>query len=170
MQHRLAMPRGALPAKPLHETRPGAWCADWSWRYTVSRTCILVIVSAIALLLLVLELVRSRRLREEYSWLWLLTAVGYFLVAVWPDLSGWVAQFIGSTNPVAAFAFLGLFFLVLISIQFSIQISRLTDQNKDLAQQIALLDSELRRLVNAFIGKGSPGQLPEEPSAQRADD
>lgn len=130
---------------------------------------ILVIVSAITLLLSVLELVRRRRLREEYSWLWLLTAVGYFLVAVWPDLSGWVARFIGSTNPVAVFAFLGLFFLVLISIQFSIQISQLTDQNKDLAQQIAILDSELRKLASAFIGKGNPGQLPEEQSAQRAD-
>jgi len=131
---------------------------------------ILVIVSAITLLLSVLELVRRRRLREEYSWLWLLTAVGYFVVAVWPDLCGWVAQFIGLTNPVTAFAFLGLLFLVLISIQFSIQISRLTDQSKDLAQHIAILDGELRRLVSAFIGKGNPDQLPEEPSAQRADD
>ena len=136
----------------------------------MSRTHILVIVSAVTLLLFVLELVRRRRLREEYSWLWLLTAGGYFLMAVWPDLCGWVARSIGSTNPVTAFAFLGLFFLVLISIQFSIEISRLTDQNKDLAQQIAILDSELRRLAGAFIGKGNPGQLPEEQSAQRADD
>ncbi len=136
----------------------------------MSRMHILIIISAAILLLSVLELVRRRRLREEYSWLWLLTAVGYFLVAVWPDLCGWVAQSIGLTNPVTAFAFLGLLFLVLISIQFSIQISRLTDQNKDLAQQIAILDSELRRLVSAFIGKGNPGQLSEEQSAQRADD
>ena len=136
----------------------------------MSSTNILVLVSAIALLLFVLEMVRRRRFREEYSWLWLLTAIVYFVVAVWPGLSVRVAQFIGSTNPVSVFAFLGLYFLVLISIQYSIQLSRLTTQNKDLAQQIAILDSELRRLASASIGEGNTGQSAEEQkSAQRAD-
>ena len=144
----------------------------------MSRTQIFVIVSAIALLLSVLELVRRRRLREEYSWLWLLTAVGYFVMAVWPNLSGRVTQFVGSTNPVSAFAFLGLYFLVLILIQYSIQLSRLTIQNKDLAQQIAILDSELKRLASGSIREGNTGpstklrtgqSAEEQEDAQRAD-
>ena len=132
----------------------------------MSRTQIFAILLGLALLFLVLEMVRRRRLREEYSWLWLLTAVGYLLVAVWPAVPVWVSRLIGSSNPASAFTFLGLFFLFLLSIQFSVQVSRLTEQNKDLAQQVAILDSELRRLTQecrdtqgAPIGSG-PGVQP----------
>lgn len=139
----------------------------------MSRTQILAIISAVVLLFIVLELVRRRRLREEYSWIWLLTAIGYLAIAIVPGLIEWVAGALGSVRPTSVFAFLGLFFLFLVSIQFSVQISRLTEQNKDLAQQVAILDSELRRLGSTQ----SPPltDLPAEPSqsehdAQRADD
>ena len=131
----------------------------------MSRTQVVAILSAVALLVVVLEMVRRRRLREEYSWVWLLTAIGYLLVAVWPGLAEWVAGFIGSENPVFVFAFLGLLILFLLSIQFSVQISRLAEQNKDLAQQIAILDSELRALQES-----TKGPEPREAHAQRADD
>ena len=93
-------------------------------------------------------------------------------MATWPALAVCVAHFVGSANPISAFSFLGLLFLVLISLQFSVQISRLTTRNKDLAQQIAILDSELRRLISASIGEGNPDQSAEEgkESAQRTDD
>ena len=113
----------------------------------MSRAQLFVIISAVALLLVVLEMVRRRRLREEYSWLWLLTAVGYLAVAVFSDLSMMVANLLGSVNPVSAFTFLGFLFLFLISIQFSIQISRLASQNKDLVQHVAILDAEIKKLM-----------------------
>lgn len=112
----------------------------------MSRTHFIVLASAFALLLFVLELVRRRRLREEYCWLWLLTAFIYLLVAAWPGCYRWIAQIIGAANAALAFTFLGLYFLIFISIQFSVQLSRLTTQTKDLAQQIAILDSELKGL------------------------
>jgi hypothetical protein len=112
----------------------------------MSRTQILAIISGVVLLILVLELVRRRRLREEYSWIWLLTAIGYLAIAAVPGLIERGAIIIGSVRPTSVFTFLGLFFLFLVSIQFSVQISRLAEQNKDLAQQIAILDSEIRRL------------------------
>jgi hypothetical protein len=114
----------------------------------MSRTQLVAIFSGI-LLVLVLEMVRRRRLREEYSWLWLLTAIGYLLVAMWPGLADWVSRSIGAARPASAFAFLGLLFLFLIAVQFSVQISRLTEHNKDLAQQVAILDSEVRSLTQA---------------------
>ena len=136
----------------------------------MSRTHLVAVLSGVALLIVVLEMVRRRRLREEYSWLWLLTAMGYLLVAVWPDLGIWVAGAIGSDNPQSTFAFLGLMFLFLISIQFSVQISTLTEQNKDLAQQIAILDSEVRKLAGT---NGDDGQVDQsggsQANAERAD-
>lgn len=113
------------------------------------RIQLVVIVSGLFLLGLVLEMVRRRKLREEYSWLWLLTATGYMAVALFPTLAKAVASFFGVLDPISAFTFLGLFFLFLISIQFSIHISRLASQNKDLTQQIAILDAELSTLLAA---------------------
>ena len=144
-------------------------------RFTVSRTQLLAISSAVGLLIIVLELVRRRRLREEYSWIWLLTAIGYLAIAIVPGLIEWVAGAIGSVRPTSVFAFLGLFFLFLVSIQFSVQISRLAEQNKDLAQQVAILDSELRRLGQAHSAPSAVAGVQTEPpqseeNAQLADD
>jgi hypothetical protein len=115
----------------------------------MSRTQLFVIICGIALSVFILEMVRRRRLREEYSWLWILAAIGYFLVAAFPGLAARVAGFIGSNDPVSTFTFIGLFFLFVICIQFSVQISRLTEQSKNLTQQVAILDSELRVLTAA---------------------
>jgi hypothetical protein len=122
------------------------------------RTYIFGIFTGVLLLVFVLELVRRRRLREEYSWLWLLAASAYFLVAVWPSLGAWVARFVGSARPASVFTFLGLLFLFLICIQFSVHISRLSEQNKDLAQQLAILESELGELSGARGGTDRVGR------------
>lgn len=136
----------------------------------MSRTQIFAILSGVILVILVLELVRRRRLREEYSWIWLLTAIGYLLVALLPALADWVSTMIGAARPASAFAFLGLLFLFLICVQFSVQISRLVEQNKDLAQQVAILDSELRRLTEQ-LGSGTAGAQADgnQVDAERAD-
>ncbi len=117
----------------------------------MSRTHFIVLTSAIALLIFVLELVRRRRLKEEYSWLWLFAAATYLLIALWPGFYTRVADFIGATNAPLAFTFLGLFFLATISIQYAVQLSRLTTQNKDLAQQLAILHGELSKITEALL-------------------
>ena len=112
----------------------------------MTRTNIVIIISSAATLLFVLELVRRRKLREEYSWLWLLTAIVYLLVTLWSGLGDWVTGAIGTNSVPIAFAFIGLQFIVIISIQYSVRLSHLTTQIKDLSQEIAILGSELRQL------------------------
>jgi len=133
------------------------------------RANLFVIGSAIGLSLLILELVRRRRLREEYSWLWLLAAILYTLSASWPEFGLWLAGFIGSTNPVSAFAFLALVFLLLICVQFSVQISRLTEQNKNLMQQLAILDGEFKAQSMQWQNTDTKPEKEEETNAQRSD-
>jgi hypothetical protein len=107
----------------------------------MAKTNVIVIIGAISMLMLVLELVRRRRLREEYSWLWLFTALFYMLVAAWPGFATWLTNTLGASNPSTVFTFLGLQFLILILIQFSIQLSKMKTQIKDLTQELAILDS-----------------------------
>jgi hypothetical protein len=134
------------------------------------KTQIVVLLSAILLFIVVLNLVRLRRLREEYSWLWLAAATFYLVMALIPDLIEVISDFIGITNAITAFVFFGLLFIVLILIHYSVRLSKLTNQMKDVAQQIALLDGEqnkLNRLIEKNDGENAPTQMQEEEKSLR---
>jgi hypothetical protein len=101
---------------------------------------------ALGLMTLIFELVRKRRLREEYSWLWLLTGVAVLGLAVVPAAAAVeIAEVFGSKNPTAAIFFFAFIFVALLCLQFSVRLSRMTEHVKTLAQKIALLEQDLER-------------------------
>jgi len=110
------------------------------------RQKIFAILISIALMIFIVELVRRRKLREEYSWLWLLTGVIILILASWHDLLIYVTHFIGAALPTSTLFFLGLVFLFLIAVQFSTKISKLTDQVKNLTQENALLKERVEKV------------------------
>ena len=117
------------------------------------RNKMVALAVGIGLLLLIIELVRRRRLREEYSWLWLLTGFVILVLTMWFDLLKWFTHLVGAITPSSTIFLFAFLFLIFISLHFSVVISKLTDQNKELAQRSALLALELdelkRRLPSA---------------------
>lgn len=101
-------------------------------------------VAATGLLLVVLELVRRRRLLERYALLWLLAAVVILVLAVWREALVRLAHVFGIISAPNALFFIALGFILLLLLHFSAALSRLSDQSKVLAQQLALLDARLR--------------------------
>jgi hypothetical protein len=87
----------------------------------------------------IIELVRRRKLREEYSWLWLLAGASIFLLSLSYDFAIIVGRVFGGILPSTILYLFAIIFLVLISLHFSVKISKLHDQVKNLAQEIALL-------------------------------
>ncbi len=112
-----------------------------------NRPVIIALVASVGLLILVVELVRRRRLKEQYSLLWLATGVALIVLAASRQLLDMVAVAVGIAYPPSALLMLAFGFVLLISLQFSIVISRLSDENKKLAQEVAILQYELRRLA-----------------------
>ena len=110
------------------------------------RVKIVAIIISIGLLMLIVELVRRRKLREEYSWLWLLTGSFVMILVMWFSLLKWITHVIGAITPSSTIFFFAFLFLFFISLHFSVVISKLTDQNKELAQRYALLELELNEL------------------------
>lgn len=108
-----------------------------------TRQKITTLLIALAILVLILELVRKRRLREEYSWLWLLTAVALLGLVLWYDALVWITEFIGAGQPTSTVFFLGLVFVLLLCIQFSVRLSRMTEQIKNLGQKVSILEASL---------------------------
>ncbi len=110
------------------------------------RNKIIALIIGVWMLLIIIELVRRRKLREEYSWLWLMTGGGILLLSLWFGLLKWMAQLVGAVAPASALFLFTFLFLIFISLHFSVVISKLTDRNKELAQRYALLESEWAEL------------------------
>lgn len=90
-----------------------------------------------------INMVRTRRLREEYSVLWLTTSVLMFVLVVKYDLLVYVTNLIGAGLPTTTLFICANIFLVMIAMQFSFRISRHSDMIKNLVQENALLRQEL---------------------------
>jgi hypothetical protein len=110
------------------------------------RNKIVALMFGIGMLILIIDLVRRRKLREEYSWLWLMTGSGILLLTLWFGLLKWVTHVVGAIAPASTIFLFAFLFLILISLHFSVVISKLTSQNKELAQRYALLELELREM------------------------
>ncbi len=110
------------------------------------RQTIVAITLAVTVLIVVVELVRKRRLREEYSLLWVGTAAVLLLLALKQDLILELSKLFGAAQSSSTLFFLALVFLMLLSLQFSVHLSRLTFRNKALSQRIALLEREMEEL------------------------
>ncbi len=102
-------------------------------------------VAAFVLLLVVLELIRSRRLRERYALLWLLTGAVLLALSLWRGGLNTIAGWFGVTSyPPAILGAVGALFILVVLLHYSTVISRLSDQNTILAQRLALLEQQLR--------------------------
>ena len=103
-------------------------------------------VASILLILVVLELIRSRRLRERYALLWLVTGLVLLVLSAWRGGLNTIAGWVGVTGypPAVLFAVATLFILAVL-LHYSTVISKLADQNVILAQRLALLEERLKQ-------------------------
>lgn len=106
------------------------------------RQKILAAVCAVALLATIIELVRRRKLKEEYSLLWILAGVAILVVGLNYSLLVALTRFIGAGWTSSTLFFFGIFFVLALSLQFSVKISALENRVKNLAQQLAIVQAQ----------------------------
>jgi hypothetical protein len=110
---------------------------------TPVRVSIAAAIAAALLLLAIFELIRSRRLQERYALLWLLTGLVIFVLAVWRGLLSRLADLVGIAYPPSALFILASVFVLVVLLHYSTVISKLSDQNRILAQRLALLEHQV---------------------------
>ena len=111
-----------------------------------------IAATIVSLLLLagVFELIRSRRLRERYALLWVVTGIVLVVLSAWRGGLNTIASWVGVRGyPPAVLFAIGLLFVILVLLHYSTVISRLTDQNVVLAQRLALLETRLQERERA---------------------
>lgn len=126
------------------------------------RVTIVAILSSASLLFIVIELVRRKRLKEEYSLLWLLTTVAFFILSFWRGLLDVLAKLLGIFYPPTALFVVGFGFMLLILLHFSTVISRLSTENKVLTQRLGILSWRVKQLERSLleaIGAATPGEI-----------
>lgn len=112
---------------------------------------------AIFILLLVVSLVRKRKLRENYSLLWIfISLMLLFVVVLYPYLMAFSNFF--NSSPTSMIVFCGMVALLLLILQLCLMNSSQAMQLKNLAQKVALLEQKLDRCLQGKYNKRLKGR------------
>jgi hypothetical protein len=106
---------------------------------------IFAVIVSLAIFVVIISLVRNRKLRAEYSWLWLVTGFIIFVLVVWYDLLVRLTVLIGAVAPTTTLFIFGIIFLIFTSLHLAIKVSQLSEQAKNLAQKVSLLEAQTDR-------------------------
>jgi hypothetical protein len=126
-----------------------------------------VIGLAVIVCALIFELVRRKRLMERYAILWLVAGVTVLVLGVWQGLLTTLSHAVGIYYPPSALFAVAFLFVLVLLVHFSLTISRLSDQNKVLAQRMALLQ---RRVDEQSDVVDPPAVAAAAPVSDRAKD
>ena len=107
---------------------------------------IALIASSALFLYFIFELTRKKRIRESYSLVWFLAGLVLLVFSVFRGLLDKLAALFGVVYAPALIIPVILLMGLLLGIHFSIVISRLTEDNKRLIQEVGLMKHRIQQL------------------------
>ena len=113
--------------------------------------------ASLLLILLVMHLVRRKKLREEYSLLWLGAGLVMLVVAVKSEIVVWTAQLLGIQHPAYGIIVIALFIGLILAVHFTIMLSKLSGQVWRLVQENGLLRTQIDELEQRYSREESSG-------------
>jgi hypothetical protein len=113
----------------------------------------LAALAGVAIIVWVVYLYRRGRLKEDHALLWLGVSAAIVVLSAWTDLLSAVNWVVGAekASDVVLAAFVA--FLLLICIYYSVNLSELREQNKKIAQELALLKAGVEELSGSSAGE-----------------
>lgn len=116
--------------------------------YIDTHQKIFSLIAGLIIFISILELVRRQKLKEEFSWIWLLAGSSIALIVVWEPALNLISQIVGAKLATTTLFLSAIFFLIAVNIQISIKASLMSDQIKNLTQKIAILETKLNGKKN----------------------
>lgn len=106
---------------------------------TLTLQLILIILS-VFLFLILIKSVKKGKLRSDYALVWLLCSIALIIVAIFPQIAYFAANFIGVISTAnMVFAFI-IFLLIIVVYTLFVRVSTLEEKQKNLIQHIAILE------------------------------
>lgn len=118
------------------------------------RAQLLVVVLGLLVLLFVLNEVRRKKIREEYSLLWILSASVLVLSATFIKGVEKLSHLVGIYYPPAFLFLIAILMVMVLQFHFSTVISTLREQNKNLTQDLGILEAEVKALRHTLESGG----------------
>ncbi|MCP3677887.1 MAG: DUF2304 domain-containing protein [Deltaproteobacteria bacterium] len=110
---------------------------------------IVSIGGSLLLLIAIVELIRRGMLKERYALLWLFSSVVILILSIWRKLLDRIAIWFGIAYPPSLLFLVAFLFLMLIILHFSVVVSNLSERNKVLAQDLALIRAKLDKMMGS---------------------
>ena len=97
------------------------------------------LILAILVCTFVVVQVRHQRMKERYAALWLIIGAVIIVLGAFPSLLNGVADFVGVALPVNLLFLLSILLLMGVSIHLTLELSRLSEKTRILAEEVAIL-------------------------------
>lgn len=108
-------------------------------------TYLVALVGALLVLIGIAELLRRRQLSEKYAVLWLVVGALIVVLSIFPGLLGGISHALGFSVPTNLLFFVAIVFLVFVALHLSWELSRLEDETRKLAEEVAILRLDMER-------------------------
>ena len=102
---------------------------------------VLGLLGGLLVLGLSIELVRRRHVRGRLALGWVVVGVGAVFFALFPAALWWLAGILNVKVPLNLVLFVGVIFLLVITMQLASEVGRLEARTRRLAEEIAILNS-----------------------------
>lgn len=115
-------------------------------------------LTGLALLACILELLRRHQLREKYAALWLAVGSAVVPLGLFPQMLDSLARALGIVSGASLVLFAGIVLLLLVCLHLSWESSRLEEETRTLAEEIALIRTALEEQDRPHaVARRTPG-------------
>ena len=97
--------------------------------------------------------VRNQNMKEKYAALWLSVGGVMIVLALFPKLLDWFSSLVGIETPVNLLFLIAIVMLMGISLHLTLAISKLTDDARTIAEEVAIMRA-LQRQPEGAAGRG----------------
>lgn len=124
-------------------------CLAWLMH---NRIQIFSVLGSALMFFFIISLIKRRKLKEEFAILWLMIFATFLVISIFKPILEMIAKVAGIYYPPAALLLLLILGIMMILVHYSMVITKLSEQNKLMAQELALLkhrvDSQKSQSLN----------------------
>ena len=111
----------------------------------MARIQIIAIAISVLFLLYIVRLIVKGKLREEYSIVWIVCTIVLVLFSFWRRGLDVVSNLVGVYSPPNLIFTASIFAIFIYLLHLSVVVSKLQSQNKQMAQEIALMKEKMAK-------------------------
>lgn len=126
---------------------------------------IFFLIIVIFMVCLVLMQVRNQNMKEKYAALWLSVGGVMIVLALFPKLLDWFSSLVGIETPVNLLFLIAIVMLMGISLHLTLAISKLTDDARTIAEEVAIMRALQRQPEGAAVRGNNPASETNTPKS-----